>query len=242
VDIYYVIVVLNVMKRREYLKYGSGVACLSVAGCTQGSSDEIRDSDGDGMIDSRDYAPNDADVQEKSDIQSSPSQVSTPEPTPVATPRQTSTATPWPTFVATAEPTATELPDSDYDGVADRYDDFPDDFQYSEIVREERATEVVDPGYYRFWSWESDEAEGFVATIDVQSGSHVDAILMDESDFDEFENSESYYYYTSGTDFETKYAELSARLDAGSFMFVVSNWEVDVEETSTVDVSIASKR
>jgi hypothetical protein len=54
------------------------VAASLTAGCTDvlGGGNDIQDSDGDGVIDSEDYAPHDPDVQEKSDVQnnSSPTQ------------------------------------------------------------------------------------------------------------------------------------------------------------------------
>lgn len=60
------------MKRRKYLRLAGTVASASIAGCTEASSgsDSVQDSDGDGVIDSEDYAPNDPAVQEKSDVQS----------------------------------------------------------------------------------------------------------------------------------------------------------------------------
>lgn len=79
------------MKRRSVLKFvGTGTLAV-VAGCSGDESDDIEDSDGDGVIDSEDYAPNDPDVQEKSDlVDGSPTRTSeptaSPEPTPTVTP------------------------------------------------------------------------------------------------------------------------------------------------------------
>lgn len=42
-----------------------------VAGCSSGG-DEVADSDGDGVVDSQDYAPQDPDVQDASDVTGSP--------------------------------------------------------------------------------------------------------------------------------------------------------------------------
>lgn len=62
------------MRRRHLLgSIGTGITLLS--GCTGGETgkdsddNELKDTDGDGVIDSEDYAPNDPDVQEKSDLQ-----------------------------------------------------------------------------------------------------------------------------------------------------------------------------
>jgi hypothetical protein len=85
----------NDWSRRKLLLAGLGTTLL--AGCIGGSDSEpIRDSDGDGMIDSKDYAPNDPSVQLKSDVTSG---TPTPRPTPTNTvePTSTPTATPEPT-------------------------------------------------------------------------------------------------------------------------------------------------
>lgn len=54
------------MNRRRLI--GSIGVSLSVAGCL-GLEDSVEDSDGDGVIDSQDYAPKDPAVQDKSDVQ-----------------------------------------------------------------------------------------------------------------------------------------------------------------------------
>lgn len=51
--------------RRRYLSVVASIGTVGLAGC---SGSGPTDSDGDGMIDSEDYAPQDSDVQEKSDV------------------------------------------------------------------------------------------------------------------------------------------------------------------------------
>ena len=65
------------MKRRQFLISSTALGAATLSGCI-GSDDseesdsdtDIQDSDGDGVIDSEDYAPHDPDVQQKSDLQS----------------------------------------------------------------------------------------------------------------------------------------------------------------------------
>jgi hypothetical protein len=78
----------NSVTRRRLLFGISTTGIVATAGCTGGDvfQDDIQDSDGDGVIDSEDYAPQDPEVQEKSDIQSGgdspPTETNTPaEPT-----------------------------------------------------------------------------------------------------------------------------------------------------------------
>jgi len=93
------------MDRRKFLRNSSLPLMLAAAGCTSvdSSSDSTpKDSDGDGVPDSEDYAPRDPDVQDKSDLNT------TARPTTNSTPTTTeSTPTPTPT-PTTTQPTITE--------------------------------------------------------------------------------------------------------------------------------------
>lgn len=57
---------------------------VGIAGCLggdDGSGDDVQDSDGDGVVDSQDYAPNDPEVQEKSDVSGSDTKAASETPT-----------------------------------------------------------------------------------------------------------------------------------------------------------------
>jgi hypothetical protein len=58
------------LTRRKLTTGTSTAIILALAGCSSGGSD-IQDTDGDGVIDSEDYAPRDPEVQSESDVQSS---------------------------------------------------------------------------------------------------------------------------------------------------------------------------
>lgn len=99
------------MERRRFLGAITAGTTL-IAGCSQGGQD-IQDSDGDGVIDSEDYAPNDPAVQAKSDLQTT---TQTPRPTTTessTTPATTvsTTSTPAPTTTTTS--TTTTAPTAD---------------------------------------------------------------------------------------------------------------------------------
>ncbi|WP_191967134.1 MULTISPECIES: hypothetical protein [Haloferax] len=80
--------------RRRFLQ-GSGLVLASLAGCT---GSEVKDTDGDGVVDSKDYAPRDPDVRFKSDVQGTAAVTKqSPTPTATATPQATPTQTPTPT-------------------------------------------------------------------------------------------------------------------------------------------------
>lgn len=93
------------MNRRAYLcTIGLGLSG-STAGCTGDDESNVQDSDGDGVIDSDDYAPRDPEVSRKSDL-------STPEATPSVTEPATETRSITATSIesSTSTPTATSTP------------------------------------------------------------------------------------------------------------------------------------
>lgn len=84
------------MNRRRLLLLATSGAGATLAGCSSENDEpDIKDSDGDGVIDSEDYAPQDPEVQKKSDIKTTAT--ITPTRTPSPTPSPTPTATPSPT-------------------------------------------------------------------------------------------------------------------------------------------------
>lgn len=58
------------VRRREFLCATGTASLVSIAGCSGvlDGGDDVEDSDGDGVVDSSDYAPRDPAVQEKSDL------------------------------------------------------------------------------------------------------------------------------------------------------------------------------
>lgn len=104
---------------RQYFLLGVGGGVAALAGCSESTESgdnesppeqQIRDSDGDGVIDSEDYAPKDPEVQSKSDLEGAVTEAS--EPTATITPKPTPTQTPTPTPTPTPEPTPTPTPES----------------------------------------------------------------------------------------------------------------------------------
>jgi|APHM01.1.fsa_nt_gi hypothetical protein len=80
--------------RRGFLQSSAVVGIIGLTGCSQiTGGNDIQDTDGDGVIDSEDYAPRDASVQDASDVQEADS--TDPEPqTPDEPTDQPSAGTP----------------------------------------------------------------------------------------------------------------------------------------------------
>lgn len=213
---------MNTTRREALLGLSTG-GIVWIAGCSGDESQDgdIQDSDGDGVIDSEDYAPNDPEVQEKSDVTG----------TPTASP--TSTPTPTPTEEPTA--TATAVSDSDGDGVRDSLDDFPDDPDYDTLYDDTDGEKFLTPGEY--W-YERVEITGNNTTLawelDTSGESAIDVIVMDESEFSKWEDGDQYEYYTGLSDFETNGTEEAGRLDEGDYRTVYSNWDVGADESVNI--------
>lgn len=88
------------------------------AGCS-GDDGGIQDTDGDGVIDSEDYAPRDPDVQERADVRGM--STVTPAPTATTTEAPTATTTETATPTPTSTPTSTATPGSGQLIVDDSY-------------------------------------------------------------------------------------------------------------------------
>jgi len=56
--------------RRAFIKTIGTTSAVLLAGCSS-DDEEVQDSDGDGVVDSQDYAPNDPDVQSEGDVSQS---------------------------------------------------------------------------------------------------------------------------------------------------------------------------
>ncbi|MFC7202373.1 hypothetical protein ACFQJC_02525 [Haloferax namakaokahaiae] len=104
--------------RRSVLA-GIGSAALGgLAGCTGGGGSQIQDTDGDGVIDSEDYAPRDPSVSRRSDLESTTQAAKTT----TATTTTQVTTTESPTATPTPEPTtaSTTVASEDVEGLTAR--------------------------------------------------------------------------------------------------------------------------
>jgi len=221
------------MDRRKFITTGA----ILLSGCTglsRSDGEDIQDSDGDGRIDSEDYAPNDPGVQEKSDLQSTATETETRSPTPTDTPTPSPTSTePHQLEVETME--NTPIPDSDGDGISDAVDEFPNDSEYTEKYAEEEGEKFLTPGEYWYWKWSQNNERTLEWFVEVTEGSSIDVVVIDEHEFSDFESSEEYEYYVYGSDLETMGATKKITLDAGDYRLILSNWSVDEDESSQVE-------
>ncbi|ELZ22771.1 hypothetical protein C475_16756 [Halosimplex carlsbadense 2-9-1] len=210
------------MDRRHFLTAG----VLLVAGCSSddgnsgdGGDSDIQDSDGDGVIDSEDYAPNDPDVQEKSDIQDGGS-------TPTATPTEEPDALDSVDDIEFPSDTPTPEPDNDdLDIDLDDLTDMPEHVEHSDTHT------VQGPGYYQI-PVEFDREFSMEWTVTNQkSGDYdFDVFLMAEDEYQDYldyindEDSRRPEYYVDGTaqGIEAS-ASRSLTLSGGTYRLIIDN-------------------
>ncbi|QLH78510.1 hypothetical protein HZS55_14965 [Halosimplex rubrum] len=175
------------------------------------------------MIDSEDYAPNDPDVQEKSDLQggSGGSDGSDDTPTPTETPTETPTDTPTdtpeptPTPTDTPEPTPTSTP-------------VPESFTYDE------THEVPGPGYYQVpFESVNQFTLNWTVTNELTDERDFDVFLMSRSEFNQYidyiddESDHKPEVFPGGSaEGVTHDATRTATLDPGEYNLVVDNTDL----------------
>lgn len=205
------------MDRRAYL--GAACSTLTVlAGCTGGGNGESVDSDGDGVPDSEDYAPQDPSVQEKSDLTSPDGDGDSgqnPSPTPTETElpgTQTDTLSPTPTREPTPTPTESPTPEPT---------PAPDEDSYSFSGSSDSATSKFG-------------ISGGLVTFDMQhSGSRNFAIWV-LNDQGEKEN----LIVNAIGSWDGRFAQY---LDAGDYVLDISadgSWSVDVHQPRYSEVEV----
>lgn len=228
------------MNRRTFLVSTSSLSVPLIAGCLGGGEGEgVKDSDGDGMVDSEDYAPNDASVKEKSDVRSSegnqpaePEEIEqeTTDPTPEETTTETTTEETTTTETTTEETTTTET--TDYPSHRGTY----------------RIT-----GDQDFWAWEFSVSERFDLAYAVRnerpSKYDFDALLFAPDEFRDYrakvsgDDAHPDSIDTASLEEVSTQGSRRVTLDAGTYYFVIDNTDIsdagDIGEEATRRVSVA---
>lgn len=154
------------MDRRNYLKLTAGGLAI-IAGCTGEDGSDIQDSDGDGVIDSEDYAPSDPEVQEKSDLRQTDTVTrATTKPTQTATTTTSTKPTSIPvTTTTTITKSANELNvDDEYWNFQSRITSYSSEEIWLQIDSENPKTD-------------ENEVRVFVAAVEFPRGEIIDENL-----------------------------------------------------------------
>jgi len=211
------------MDRRYFLTAGA----LLVAGCSSdGGDSDVQDSDGDGMIDSEDYAPNDPDVQEKSDLQGGGS---TPAATPSPTPTEEPDAIDAVNDIEFPSDSPTPEDDSELDiGTIDDSDVLT---AWSEPFNYEETVIVPGPGYYQVpIEFDQQFTINWKVTNQRSSEYDFDVFLFGESEYQTYldytndRDSHRPEYYPGGSaQGIVDSAVRTATLSAGKYRLLVDN-------------------
>lgn len=231
------------MNRRSFLVATSSLSIPMIAGCLgSGEGERVKDSDGDGVIDGEDYAPNDASVEEKSDVQSAGANQrgnsegeQAKRETPDSTPAETTTT-------ETTEETTTTATETTTEETTTEKTDYPS----------HRGTYRI-TGDQDYWSWEFSVAERFDLAYAVRnerpSKYDFDALLFTPDEFEDYrtkvggDDASPDSIDTASLEEVSTEGSRRVTLDAGTYHFVIDNTDIsdagDFGEEATRRVSVA---
>jgi len=182
----------DVVTRRKLLSGVSVVGMIAITGCVSGgeSQGDIEDSDGDGVIDSEDYAPRDPEVQERNDVQTSQTEAGTPTQTETETPPQTETPTQTKSHEIETDAlvnfragkNAAERADGAHTRGLEEYNEETDDYGETEFRNALESSESAVDRYERAADLAEESGHSEAADMAQESASYAQEILVYFSD------------------------------------------------------------
>lgn len=119
--------------------------------------------------------------------------------------------------------TPTERPDRDGDGVPDANDDFPGNSNLSSVLESVDDTRNIEEDEWYVFSLELSRAGELSYEFIVREGPPIDVIVVEESEYQYFEQGERYEYVTEPTVFDSAGDEGSGTLSAGNYRLILDN-------------------
>jgi hypothetical protein len=117
----------------------------------------------------------------------------------------------------------TERPDSDNDGVPDVQDDYPNDRSRSEQIRTIDDTRNIEEDAWRYYSVELPQSGTLSYDFIVREGPAIDVILLNESEYQYFDEGERWQYHTDLSALDSAGDEVQGQLSAGNYRLIFDN-------------------
>lgn len=117
----------------------------------------------------------------------------------------------------------TEQPDSDNDGVPDIQDDYPNDPNRSQQLRSVSDTRNIEEDHWRYYTLEFSQAGTIEYDFIVRDGPAIDAILIDESEYEYFEEGDRWEYYSELSALDSTGNDVSGQVSAGTYRLIFDN-------------------
>lgn len=124
-----------------------------------------------------------------------------------------------------SQDTPTARPDSDGDGVIDRNDEFPQDPNLSQVLFEESDRRNVQEDEWRYYMLSFPQSGRLYYSYTVREGPEIDVIVMDESEYQYFQDGDRYNRYTNLSTFGDAGNTVNEPISAGDYRLIFDNTE-----------------
>lgn len=119
--------------------------------------------------------------------------------------------------------TPTAPPDSDGDGVPDRRDDYPNDSSRSRQIESISDTRNIEEDDWRYYTFNFSSTGTVEYEFVVREGPPIDAIFMEESEYEYFEEGERAQYYQDLTIMDSTGGSTKGQVSEGTYYMVFDN-------------------
>jgi len=117
----------------------------------------------------------------------------------------------------------TERPDSDNDGVPDGRDAYPNDSRRSQRLYTTSDTRNIEEDHWRHYTLEFPQSGYLEYDFIVRDGPAIDAILIDDSEYEYFESEDRWEYYTELSALDTTGDDVQEQVPAGTYRLIFDN-------------------
>lgn len=117
----------------------------------------------------------------------------------------------------------TPQPDSDGDGVPNINDDFPRDSTLTRQGRSISDTRNIEEDHWRYYGLDFTDTGQLTYDFVVRDGPPIDVIVMDESEYQYFENEQRWEYYSEFSVLDSTGDDVSRDVSTGSYYIIFDN-------------------
>ena len=131
------------------------------------------------------------------------------------------------------ESESTDETDSDDDGVPDVEDDYPNDSSRSQQLRDISDTRNIQEDEWYYYPLSFSQSGYIEYEFVVRDGPSIDVILIDESEYDSYENGDRFSHYSEVSTLDSVGDSVQSLLSSGNYRLIFDNSSVGSAEPPT---------